>query len=200
MDYLPSSDINKFLGILKKVLGYGYQIHPEALKILESLNEEKAFEVLDSFPEKFPEAIVIEVKHVERILVKSAVKKATETREFGSKLIGKITQIYDGSGLIQRCPKCNRWIIDNFCMVHSDVEGVWDLRIKARFDDGKERCTLIFKKDITEKSANITLKEARKLGEAATLERVKNALVGKNIEIEGVKLNGNFLVKDIKEV
>ena len=200
MDYLPSSDINKFLGILKKVLGYGYQIHPEALKILESLNEEKAFEVLDSFPEKFPEAIVIEVKHVERILVKSAVKKATETREFGSKLIGKITQIYDGSGLIQRCPKCNRWIIDNFCMVHSDVEGVWDLRIKARFDDGKERCTLIFKKDITEKSANITLKEARKLGEAATLERVKNALVGKNIEIEGVKLNGNFLVKDIREV
>jgi|LGVF01.1.fsa_nt_gb ssDNA-binding replication factor A large subunit len=200
MDYLPSSDINKFLGILKKVLGYGYQIHPEALKILESLNEEKAFEVLDSFPEKFPEAIVIEVKHVERILVKSAVKKATKTREFGSKLIGKITQIYDGSGLIQRCPKCNRWIIDNFCMVHSDVEGVWDLRIKARFDDGKERCTLIFKKDITEKSANITLKEARKLGEAATLERVKNALVGKNIEIEGVKLNGNFLVKDIREV
>jgi len=196
MDYLPSSE-----GILKKVLGYGYQIHPGALKILESLDDEKALEVLDSFPEKFPEAIVIEVKHVERILEKTRIKKTAETREFRLKLNGKITQIYDGSGLIQRCPKCNRWIIDNFCIVHSDVEGVWDLRIKARFDDGKERCTLIFKRDMTEKSANITLEEAKKVGEAATLERIREALFGKNFEIEGVKLNGgNFLVTDIREV
>jgi len=196
MDYLPSSE-----GILKKVLGYGYQIHPGALKILESLNDEKALEVLDSFPEKFPEAIVIEVEHVERILEKTRIKKTAETREFRLKLNGKITQIYDGSGLIQRCPKCNRWIIDNFCIVHSDVEGVWDLRIKARFDDGKERCTLIFKKDVTEKSVNITLEEAKKLGEATTLERIREALFGKNFEIEGVKLNGgNFLVTDIREV
>ena len=85
-------------------------------------------------------------------------------------------------------------------MVHSDVDGVWDLRIKARFDDGKERCTLIFKRDVTEKSANITLEEAKKVGEAVTLERIRKALFGKNFEIEGVKLNGNFLVKDIREV
>ena len=97
---------------------------PGALKILESLNDEKALEVLDSFPEKFPEAIVIEVEHVEKILEKTRIKKTAETREFRLKLNGKITQIYDGSGLIQRCPKCNRWIIDNFCIVHSDVEGV----------------------------------------------------------------------------
>ena len=196
MDYLPSSK-----GILEKVLGYGYQMHPGALKILEGIEEEKALEVLSSFPEKFPEAIVIETKHVEMLLEKTAAKKATATSEVGSKLSGKITQIYDGSGLIQRCPKCNRWIIDDFCIVHSDVAGVWDLRIKARFDDGKERCTLIFKKGITEKSANITLEEAKKLGEAATLERIREALFGKNFEIEGVMLNGgNFLVKDIREV
>ncbi|HJH25592.1 MAG TPA: hypothetical protein C5S37_02205 [Methanophagales archaeon] len=131
----------------------------------------------------------------------SILKKPVKTRKVGSKLSGKITQIYDGSGLIQRCPKCNRWIIDNFCIVHSDVDGVWDLRIKARFDDGKERCTLISKKGITEKSVNITLEEAKKLGEAATLERIREALFGKNIEMEGVKLNGgNFLVKEIREV
>ena len=186
---------------MEKVLGYGYQMHPGALKILEGIEEEKALEVLSSFPEKFPEAIVIETKHVEMLLEKTAAKKATATSEVGSKLSGKITQIYDGSGLIQRCPKCNRWIIDDFCIVHSDVAGVWDLRIKARFDDGKERCTLIFKRGLTEKSVNITLEEAKKLGEAATLERIKNALIGKNIKIEGVKLNGGyFLVKDIREV
>jgi len=195
MHHLASTE-----GILKKALGYGHQIHPDALKLLVAQDDEKALEVLDSLSEKFLEAIVIDAEHVKEILGETAVKKPVKTRKVGSKLTGKITQIYDGSGLIQRCPKCNRWIIDNFCMVHSDVDGVWDLRIKARFDDGKERCTLIFKKDITEKSVNITLEEAKKLGEAATLERIKNALIGKNIKIEGVKLNGNFLVKDIREV
>lgn len=184
---------------MKKVLGHGYQIHPEALKILESLDDEKALEVLGSFSENFPEAIVIEIKHVERILGITRIKKAAETNKL--KHSGKITQIYDGSGLIQRCPKCDRWIIDNFCIVHSDVEGIWDLRIKARFDDGNERYTLIFKKEMTEKSAKITLEEAKKLGEAATLERIRETLIGKHFEIGGVKLNGgNFLVKDIKEV
>jgi len=192
---------NKSSGILEKVLGYGYQIHPGALKIIESLEEEEALEVLSSFPEKFPEVIVIEVGHVEKILEEKAVKKAEEPKELGSKLNGRITQIYDGSGLIQRCPKCNRWIIDNFCIVHSDVKGVWDLRIKARFDDGKEQCTLIFKRDVTERIVNITLEEAKNLGETATLERIREALFGKNFEIEGVKLKGgNFLVKDIREV
>ena len=75
------------------------------------------------------------------------------------------------------------------------------MRIKAKFDDGKEQCTLIFKRDVTEKIVNITLEEAKKLGEVATLERIREALFGKNFEIEGVKLEGgNFLVKDIREV
>jgi len=188
-------------GILKTVLGRGYQIHPDALKILETLEEEKAIKVLDSFSEKYPEAIVIEVKQVEELLEKRSVEKVSETREFRVTLNGRITQIYDGSGLIQRCPKCDRWIIDNFCMVHSDVVGIWDLRIKAQFDSGKEGYTLIFKKDVTEKIANITLPEAKRLGEPATLERIRETLIGKNFEIEGIKLKGrNFLVKDIREV
>jgi len=189
-------------GILKTVLGHGYQIHPEALKLLETQDEEKAIKVLGSFSEKYPEAIVIEAKQVEELLETTPVEKAPETREFKTALIGEITQIYDGSGLIQRCPKCDRWIIDNFCMVHSDVEGVWDLRIKARFDNGKEQCTLIFKKEVTEKIAKITLADAKKLGEAATLERIGHALLGKRFEIRGDKLKGsnNFLVKAIREV
>jgi ssDNA-binding replication factor A large subunit len=194
MDYSLSSE-----GILKKVLGYGYQIEPAALNILESLGEEKVIEVLDSFTDKFPDTIVIEGKQIEAILEKTASKEAAETNKFA--LCGKITQIYDGSGLIQRCPKCNRWIIDNFCMVHSDVEGIWDLRIKARFDAGNGRRTLIFKKDIAEKSANITLEEAKKLGEAETLARIKEALVNRNIKVGGIELNGGyFLVKAISEV
>jgi hypothetical protein len=60
MDYSFSSE-----GILKKVLGYGYQIEPAALNILESLGEEeKVIDVLDSFTDKFPDTIVIEGKQI----------------------------------------------------------------------------------------------------------------------------------------
>ena len=51
------------------------------------------------------------------------------------------------------------------------------MRIKARFDAGTGRRTQIFKKDITEESVGITLDEAKKLGEAATLARIKEAFV-----------------------
>ncbi|RZN38419.1 MAG: hypothetical protein EFT35_04775 [Methanophagales archaeon ANME-1-THS] len=189
-------------GILKTVLGRGYQIHPEALRLLEAQSEEKVREVLDSFSERYPDAIVIEAQQIEALLEPPPVEQAPETTEFKTTLIGEITQMYDGSGLIQRCPKCDRWIIDNFCMVHSDVEGVWDLRIKARFDNGQERYTLIFKKEVTEKIARLTLAEAKLLGEAATLERIGHAVLGKRFEIGGDKLKSgnNFLVKAIREV
>jgi hypothetical protein len=51
-------------GILKKVLGYGYQIEPAALNLLESLGEEKVIDVLDSFTDKFPDTVVIEGKQI----------------------------------------------------------------------------------------------------------------------------------------
>jgi hypothetical protein len=190
-------------GLLQQILGRGYQIHPDALKLLEARGEEKALALLDSFTATYPDAIVIEAQQVEALLQESKVQKVQEPpSDFKEMLIGRITQIYDGSGLIQRCPKCNRWIIDNFCMVHSDVAGIWDLRIKARFDGGKERCTVIFKREMTEKILNLTLEEAIKLGEAGTLERMRQALLGKRFELGGdrLKASNNYLVKAIREV
>ncbi|MFQ5815357.1 MAG: hypothetical protein ACE5G7_02555, partial [Candidatus Hydrothermarchaeaceae archaeon] len=52
---------------------------------------------------------------------KGKEEKGTKTKKtpriVGEKLEGRIVEIQDGSGLIQRCPKCDRWIIDNFCIV-----------------------------------------------------------------------------------
>ena len=188
---------------MQQILGRGYQIHPDALKLLEARGEEQALALLESFTATYPAAIVIEAQQVEALLAKREVHKAHEPPgEFTARLTGRITQIYDGSGLIQRCPKCNRWILDNFCMVHSDVAGIWDLRIKARFEGTNERCTLIFKRDVTEKVVKLTLEEALKHGEAGTLERIRNALLGKRFELGGDRLKGsnNFLVKAIREV
>ncbi|MFQ6137322.1 MAG: hypothetical protein ACE5PM_09115, partial [Candidatus Hydrothermarchaeales archaeon] len=131
------------------------------------------------------------------------IEEATAPRKIeplGKEMKGRITEIYKGSGLIQRCPKCNRWIMDNFCIVHSDVEGVWDLRIKAKFEEENSGHNLIFMRKATEKAANITLDEAKKLGEVATLKKINESLIGKYFEIEGERLDKNFIVKSIKEV
>ena len=73
MDHSFSSE-----GILKKVLGYGYQIEHAALNILESLGDEKVIDVLDSFSDKFPDTIVIEGKQIEVILEKNGIKRSCE--------------------------------------------------------------------------------------------------------------------------
>jgi len=187
---------------LQQILGRGYQIHPDALKLLEARGEEQALALLESFTATYPAAIVIEARQVEALLENTKVQEAhVNPDEFTATLTGRITQIYDGTGLIQRCPTCNRWIIDNFCMVHSDVAGIWDLRIKARFEGTDERCTLIFKRDMTENVARVTLEEAKRLGDAVMLERIRYAVTGKLFAVEGVKLKGgNFLVKNIREM
>lgn len=113
-------------------------------------------------------------------------------------LRGKITQIYEGSGLIMRCPECKRQILNNLCVVHGDVQGIHDLRIKAKFDDGKLNQILLLR-DVAENILGITLEDAKKLGDAAVLEKIRDSLIRKNFEIQGTKLSGgNFLVKMIR--
>jgi len=46
--------------------------------------------------------------------------------------------VQSGSGLIKRCPECNRALVKGACGEHGKVEGVYDLRIKAVLDDGEK--------------------------------------------------------------
>ncbi|MEE8168902.1 MAG: hypothetical protein V3T58_08540, partial [Candidatus Hydrothermarchaeales archaeon] len=90
-----------------------------------------------------------------------AKEKKKKPRFVGEKVEGKIVKIYDGSGLIARCPKCKRQILDNFCIVHSDVEGFYDLRIKARFEYSEGYKALLLNKEMTEGVLGFNLDEAK---------------------------------------
>jgi len=126
--------------------------------------------------------------------------KEIEGKSKSKKLHGKITKIFEGSGLIQRCPECSRRIKDSFCPVHGDVIGMYDFRIKAKLEDSEKRSyNLIFKKEEAEKAAKITLEEAKKIGFGAALNKIKEHLLGNFFETEVVDLkSGNFLVKEVK--
>jgi len=65
-------------------------------------------------------------------------------------ITGIVVDIKTGSGLIHRCPQCNRVLQRGVCMVHGRVEGRSDLRIKAIVDDGTGALTTIFPRGLTE--------------------------------------------------
>jgi replication factor A1 len=75
---------------------------------------------------------------------------------------GTILDVKDGSGLIMRCPECNRVLRGSECMVHGTKSGVADLRIKAVLDDGSDALMAVFNSDLTTKLIGKTLKECEK--------------------------------------
>ncbi len=102
---------------------------------------------------------------------------------FDVELSGNVIEVRDGSGLIQRCPECNRAIQNGECRSHGDVEGVDDLRTKAILDDGTGTCTVILGRELTEEIYGGDLDDAREAAREAmdrevVAEDIAAALVG----------------------
>lgn len=133
----------------------------------------------------------------ERGKAKKKVSPVTRPQDI---LQGIIIKIHDGSGLIQRCPKCNRHVLNNLCVVHGDIEGVEDIRIKATLKQNNAQHWLILKREATEKALEIDLEKAKKLGKDAVLEKINTTLLGKKFQVEGKWLTKNFLVREIRRV
>ncbi len=103
---------------------------------------------------------------------------------------GAVVDIKKGSGLIFRCPQCNRLVQKGLCRIHGKVEGQPDLRIKAVVDDGVAALTAVLNKDITEMLVGITLAESLREAKEAmnpeiVEEKIKDRMLGKPIEVRG---------------
>ena len=64
-------------------------------------------------------------------------------------MTGTVLEVRDGSGLIERCPKCGRVIQNGQCRSHGAVDGEDDLRVKAIFDDGSDTVTVVLDDELT---------------------------------------------------
>jgi replication factor A1 len=103
---------------------------------------------------------------------------------------GVVVDIKKGSGLIFRCPQCNRLVQKGLCRIHGRVDGQPDLRIKAVVDDGMAALTAVLNKDITEMLVGITLAESLREAKEAmnpeiVEEKIKDRMLGKPIEVRG---------------
>ncbi len=117
---------------------------------------------------------------------------------------GAIVDIQSGSGLIKRCPECNRALVKGACGEHGKVEGRYDLRVKAVMDDGERVQEILLNRETTEALTGITLEKAREmateaLDQAVVLDMIKNMLVGRYYVVTGTKLDRFILVKTITQ-
>lgn len=117
---------------------------------------------------------------------------------------GTILEIRPGSGVIMRCPQCNRTIKNNECVVHKKVEGKIDLRLKLVVDDGTGSVSSVLNKELTEKILGKTLEECKDLNENEFLNQINKALFTKRISLKGNALadefGTNIIAKDAKLV
>jgi replication factor A1 len=137
----------------------------------------------------------------------SSIESIDEDLEVGSStatFTGAMVDIQSGSGLIKRCPECNRALTKGACMEHGKVDGIYDLRIKAVMDDGTTTQDAIIKRDISEDITDMTLESAiamaaDALDQGVVLEQMKKALVGKYYTISGSRIERYLLVDSINQ-
>ena len=135
----------------------------------------------------------------------SQIEEVNEDIEIGTtemKFIGAMVDIQAGSGLIKRCPECNRALIKGVCGEHGKVEGVYDLRIKAVIDDGRSVQDSLLNREVSEQLTGIALDEAihmatEALDQSVVIEKIKGEFVGKYYSVSGPKLDRYILVDTI---
>ena len=110
-------------------------------------------------------------------------------------LKGDVVDIRMGSGLIKRCPECNRSILNDQCVSHGTVNPVPDLRLKFILDDGTGSISAVLNRELTEKLTGVTLSAATELGKARGAEFVAKELAEK-ILVKHVMIAGNVMSDD----
>lgn len=111
-------------------------------------------------------------------------------------LEGMVVDMRAGSGLIKRCPQCNRSILNGVCTAHGQVNGTPDLRMKIVLDDGTGAIGAILNRKDTETLTGITLKAAEGLamaqGEGVVAREVAGKILMKRISITGNVMSDDY--------
>lgn len=120
------------------------------------------------------------------------------------KIEGTVIEIREGSGLISRCPECNRALSNDECKIHGTVNGKPDLRVKAIVDDGTGAVSTILNKDVTEKLLGRSLEEWQKKGNDVLIEALQKKIFASRLLIRGNALGDSFgttiIAKEVEPV
>lgn len=118
---------------------------------------------------------------------------------------GVLVSIKNGSGLIKRCPECNRRTVGGACTEHGNVDGVYDVRIMGVMDDGVSTQDVLLNREVTEVLWGHSLEDAvqmavESLDADVVVEDMRTSLVGKYYTVQGSIADTMLLVKDCEAV
>ena len=113
----------------------------------------------------------------------------------GLKTTGTIVAVKNDSGIIERCPECNRILRDGACQDHGPQHGVEDLRLKFVLDDGINNASLIMGKEPSEAFLSMTQEMVKEhisqRGKEDFIAHIRNKILARKVIINGRSLVDN---------
>ena len=136
----------------------------------------------------------------------TAIDEEIEVGDNSETVEGALVDVQSGSGLIKRCPKegCTRVLQNGRCAEHGEVDGEFDLRIKAVLDDGHEVQDVIFNREATESLTGIELAEAKQLAKDAldtsvVADEMRADILGRYYTVTGPTLGRYVLANEFEQ-
>jgi len=140
----------------------------------------------------------------------TTITKLDESVEVGDSsttVQGALVDVQSGSGLIKRCPEadCTRVLQNGRCSEHGEVDGEFDLRIKAVIDDGHEVHDVIFNRESTEELTGIELEAAKQqamdaLDTTVVADGIREDIVGRYFRVSGPTLGRYVLANEFEQL
>ncbi|MFP4000575.1 MAG: hypothetical protein ACOCTN_07960 [Candidatus Natronoplasma sp.] len=104
--------------------------------------------------------------------------------------------IKSGSGLIFRCPECNRVIQKGACRVHGKVDGEADLRVKGILDDGTGALTVVINRELTEEILGYDMDKAMEIAKDEMNQDVIRDEIEEKLIAQPLMVRGNVTSDD----
>jgi len=109
---------------------------------------------------------------------------------------GTVVDMRAGSGLIKRCPECNRSVLNDECVAHGKITAVPDLRMKMVIDDGTGAINAIVNRDDTERLTGITLENALQIVRDLSDPEAVSRTISDKMMFKDVVATGNVMSDD----
>ena len=150
----------------------------------------------------FKSAVIDSWNGKKQISLNSRTKISPIDEEIKSSVLeeveGNVLNIIPKSGFIERCPECNRVLINDHCPVHLDVKPDEDMRVKVSLDTTSK--IVVANGEIAKKLVGLSLEQAKKMEKEDLNCLIDVKLVGKKYRFKGKDFDNNFIVDDFLEI
>ena len=170
---------------------------------LEKIEEGQCYELSNVVTDEYQGTYSVKLNRTTTI---TEIDEEIEVGDNSETIEGALVDVQSGSGLIKRCPAdgCTRVLQNGRCAEHGEVDGEFDLRIKAVLDDGHAVQDVIFNREATEELTGIELEEAKQLAKDAldtsvVADEMRTDILGRYYSVTGPSVGQYLLANEFEQ-